>query len=443
MKSVIQTFLVILAVTLTPQVNAGVSESEYQAIKKALSVLKKDVVVTKKDIKSSALPNLYEVTFGARIFYVSKDGKYLLTGELFDVKNARNLTEDAKVAVRLNIMKKIDEKDMIGYLADLVHSQDEPIADWVCIPLYFVAKLAKDCGVSVVQVGEGSDEQFCGYSSYMTYLNLYRKFWNPYMRLMPEFLRWGIGAAASKLAAATPRFDKFVEVLRRAGDGHELFYSGANAFWSVHKDRLLTAPIRGGDWPELAEAGLCALGAANPDSGAVINAFLDPFKKDHPGSDDLARMTYAEFRLRLPELLLMRVDKISMSTSVEGRVPFLDQNLVEFTMDIPQAWKVRGGETKYLLKKALEDLLPKDIIYRKKMGFGAPMADWLRGAFGRRAERTVLNSSLFDLGLLDRDHVAGLFRGHFDGRKDNALHLWALFNLAAWYDHWIAGASSN
>ncbi len=113
MKSVIQTFLVILAVTLTPQVNAGVSESEYQAIKKALSVLKKDVVVTKKDIKSSALPNLYEVTFGARIFYVSKDGKYLLTGELFDVKNARNLTEDAKVAVRLNIMKKIDEKDMI------------------------------------------------------------------------------------------------------------------------------------------------------------------------------------------------------------------------------------------------------------------------------------------------------------------------------------------
>ncbi|HEC90938.1 MAG TPA: asparagine synthetase B, partial [Alphaproteobacteria bacterium] len=153
--------------------------------------------------------------------------------------------------------------------------------------------------------------------------------------------------------------------------------------------------------------------------------------------------TYAEFRLRLPELLLMRVDKISMSTSVEGRVPFLDHNLVEFTMDIPQAWKVRGGETKYLLKKALEDLLPKDIIYRKKMGFGAPMADWLRGAFGRRAERTVLNSSLFDLGLLDRDHVAGLFRGHFDGRKDNALHLWALFNLAAWYDHWIAGASSN
>ncbi len=102
-----------------------------------------------------------------------------------------------------------------------------------------------------------------------------------------------------------------------------------------------------------------------------------------------------------------------------------------------------ASEIKSLLKKALEDLLPKDIIYRKKMGFGAPMADWLRGAFGRRAERTVLNSSLFDLGLLDRGHVAGLFRGHFDGRKDNALHLWALFNLAAWYDHWIAGVSSN
>ncbi len=361
-----------------------------------------------------------------------------------DYKHLNELQHASRVAKEFKTNHHevlIDEADMVGYLDDLVHHQDEPIADWVCIPLYFVSRLAKDCGVTVVQVGEGSDEQFCGYSSYMTYLNLYRKFWNPYMRLMPEFLRWGIGAAASKLAAKTSRFDKYAEVLVRAGAGHELFYSGANAFWSVHKDRLLTAPIRGGDWPELTEAGLDDLGAANPASGALINAFLDPFKKDYPGADDLARMAYAEFRLRLPELLLMRVDKISMSTSVEGRVPFLDHNLVEFTMDIPQAWKVRGGETKYLLKKALEDLLPRDIIYREKMGFGAPMADWLRGDFGRRAERTVLNSSLFDLGLLDRGHVASLFRDHFDGRKDNALHLWALFNLAAWHDHWIAGVS--
>ena len=113
MKSVIRTFLIILAVTLTLQVNAGVSESEYQAIKKALSVLKKNVVVEKKDIKPSGLPGIYQVIFGARVFYVSKDGRYLLTGELFDVKNSRNLTEDAKVAVRLKIMKKIDEKNMI------------------------------------------------------------------------------------------------------------------------------------------------------------------------------------------------------------------------------------------------------------------------------------------------------------------------------------------
>jgi len=336
----------------------------------------------------------------------------------------------------------IDEQDMIGYLDDLVHHQDEPIADWVCIPLYFVSKLAKDSGVTVVQVGEGSDEQFCGYDSYMTYLNLYRKFWNPYRALTPGPLRGAVGGVASMLAGHTDRYDKFVEVLRRAGAGHDLFYSGANAFWSVHKDRLLPTPIRGTGWQELAEAGLDTCAAESPDSGDVIQAFLGPFDKDHPGSDDLNRMSYAEFRLRLPELLLMRVDKISMSTSVEGRVPFLDHHLVEFTADIPQSWKIRGGETKYLLKKALGDLLPDDIIHRKKMGFAAPMTEWLRGDFGRRAERTVMESGIFEYGLLDREHVTGLFRDHLDGRRDHALHLWALFNLAAWHDHWIAGRSA-
>jgi asparagine synthase (glutamine-hydrolysing) len=333
----------------------------------------------------------------------------------------------------------IDETDMMGYLDDLVYSQDEPISDWVCIPLYFVSKLAKDTGVTVVQVGEGSDEQFCGYDSYMAYLNLYRKFWTPYMSILPKAVRHKIGNAVLSLSSIAPGLDKITEVLGRAGNDQELFWSGANAFWNVHKRRILKNIPASDGHEELTAAGFDMTGISSTDSASIISAYLGSLDGAHPECDQLTRMAYSEFRLRLPELLLMRVDKISMSTSIEARVPFLDHKLVEFTMDIPMEWKVKGGETKYLLKKALKDLLPNEILYRKKMGFAAPMAEWLRGEFGRRAEASVLNSSLMDRGFLDRDHITRLFRNHIEGYSDNALHLWTLFNLTAWYDRWIAG----
>ena len=335
----------------------------------------------------------------------------------------------------------IDETDMMGYLDNLVHTQDEPIADWVCIPLYFVSKLARDSGVTVVQVGEGSDEQFCGYDSYMTYLNLYKKFWTPYMKGVPEPLRQIMGGCAQSLSSLTYRFDKFTEVLSRSGKNQELFWTGANAFWNVHKSRLMAngfAPHELSEsMKELATSGLDLTGIAGKDSGAIISAYLDPIDRKFPEIDQLSRMAYSEFRLRLPELLLMRVDKIGMSESIEARVPFLDQKMVEFTMDIPMEWKIKGGETKYLLKKSLADVLPDDILYREKMGFAAPMTEWLRGEFGRQAEIAVLKSPLMDRGFLNRDHIAEKFRDHREARHDYAIHLWTLFNLTSWYDHWI------
>ena len=126
-----------------------------------------------------------------------------------------------------------------------------------------------------------------------------------------------------------------------------------------------------------------------------------------------------------------------MSTSIEGRVPFLDHKLVDFTSDIPQSWKIKNGEPKYLLKKALKGILPNDILYRPKMGFGAPMAEWLRGGFGKQAEATVLSSSLMKDGYFNQEQIAQQFKAHRDGRKNNALHLWLLFNLTAWHDLWI------
>jgi len=357
-----------------------------------------------------------------------------------DYRHLNELDEAQRVATDFSTNHHqilIDENDMTGYLDDLIHHQDEPIADWVCIPLYFVSKLAKQSGTTVVQVGEGSDEQFCGYDSYMTYLNLYQKFWNAYKGSVPMALQKWIGHVATAVANRTTKADKFAEVLIRAGHDHELFWTGANAFWDVHKNRTLAPLPRVDDFSGLEQAGFDLSGINSSSSGDVINGYLSQLDRDSGQNDDLTRMIYNEFKLRLPELLLMRVDKIGMSASIEARVPFLDHKLVEFTFDIPGQWKTRNGTSKYLLKKALAGILPDDILYRKKMGFAAPMAEWLRGPFGERARSTVLGSRLMDRARFNRTHIENLFHQHRKGDANHALHLWTLFNLTSWYDHWI------
>jgi asparagine synthase (glutamine-hydrolysing) len=108
-------------------------------------------------------------------------------------------------------------------------------------------------------------------------------------------------------------------------------------------------------------------------------------------------------------------------------------------MDIPQQWKTKTGEPKYLLKKAVQGLIPDNIIYRKKMGFGAPMGAWMRSDFGRAVRSSILSSGLLRRGLLNVEYVETLFDWHFNGRMDTSFYLWAIYNLTAWYDLWIDG----
>jgi asparagine synthase (glutamine-hydrolysing) len=333
----------------------------------------------------------------------------------------------------------IDERDMRGYLDDLIHHQDEPIADWVCIPLYFVSKLAKDSGVTVVQVGEGSDEQFSGYASYMGYLDLYENYWTPYRRFAPKPVRQAVASVAKSAGRAFPKLEVYADILDRAARDREHFWSGATVFWDTLKSQLVVPGSiqAGAGYDQLIDSGLLPRSYLQPDTFNVIKSFTDRMHAAHPNHDILSRMVYNEFQLRLPELLLMRVDKIGMSVSLEPRVPFLDHHLVEYTMDIPMEQKVKGRTAKYLLKKAVEGVIPHEIIYRKKMGFGAPMSQWLKGDFGRYVHGQVMESGLLRRGFFDRAYVQSLFDGHFSDRRDNSLYIWTLFNLTAWYDYWI------
>lgn len=335
---------------------------------------------------------------------------------------------------------RVDGADMRGYLNDLIISQDEPISDWVCVPLYFVSKLAKDNGVTVVQVGEGSDEQFAGYDSYMKYLKLHDRMGSGALKSLVGAASPILGALARAMPGRRSVFEQAYEISLRINLGHELFYGGSNAFWAVHVEKYLNTSAISPD-PRDIDTGVEGLeldGAESGDSGNIIDTIAQAVTNTNASADTLTKMIHAEFRLRLPELLLMRVDKITMSTSLEARVPFLDHELVDLTMDIPRELKVDGYKTKHLLKQALRGVIPDEIIDRKKMGFAAPAAEWLREDFGIEAESMVLGSPLAaNNGPLNATAIRRAFDDHRSGRQNNALHLWVLLNLTAWHDHWI------
>ena len=333
----------------------------------------------------------------------------------------------------------ISKDDMVRYLDDLIYTQDEPIADWVCIPLYFVSKIAKEQGIKVVQVGEGSDEQFCGYAGYIQYLEMYYKYWIPFKKYFPRVIQVMIAKFANYITKYKKSYRSYADIIDRASRNREPFWSGCSVFWENMKSDILNLNT---DWEcnlgkEIKKSKLVPKSYLQTDTYNIIASFLNNFDKKYPNRDLLTRMTYNEFKLRLPELLLMRVDKITMSNSIEARVPFLDHDLVDFTMDIPEKWKIKNKKSKYILKKALKGIIPDKIINRKKMGFGAPMSEWLREGFGYEAKNKILNSALLKLNYFKIDEIEEMIDKHIKNKEDNATCIWTILNLCCWYEYWI------
>jgi asparagine synthase (glutamine-hydrolysing) len=333
----------------------------------------------------------------------------------------------------------ISQQDLLDSLPEIIFHQDEPIADPVCVPLLHVSKLAKETGTTVVQVGEGSDELFCGYSDYVSYLNLYNRGWRQLTGL-PHFIRKAVsltGLAAFRLGAGhlLPKGRKMVpDLLRRLTQAEELFWSGAFVFDEVYKSRLFSAATL--------ERLAARNGGQHLSSYSVVRADLDRLLAVRSGADQLQRMIYLDLKLRLPELLLMRVDKVTMAASIEARVPFLDHKLVEFAMNIPSELKHRGGETKYILKRALQGHIPDWVLRRKKKGFGAPINEWMLQRLGRMIDQELFNSPLRGRQLFDYSFIKQILEEQRRGRANNSFFLWALLNLSLWYDHWIEGQPS-
>ncbi|HJT78957.1 MAG TPA: asparagine synthase (glutamine-hydrolyzing) [Gemmataceae bacterium] len=319
----------------------------------------------------------------------------------------------------------IGREDLEAYLPDLVYHQDEPLADPVCVPLYYLARHARRSGTVVVQVGEGSDEQFFGYDSRLQALKSYHRKWRPLLAL-PRWLVRGLHGAASGVHRATGRAGRWQDILGRAAAGEQLFW-GSVAFGEHEKGRLLTD----------------ALGDRAGSGRRVLDETLRPLRDARPAADFPTRVAYLDLKIRLAELLLMRIDKVTMSQGVEAREPFLDYRLVEYLMAVPWRWKLRRWRPKHLLKRAVAGLLPDNIVHRPKKAFAAPVAGWLRHGLAPFAARVIFESRLKERGLFRYDRVRQLLDDHVQGRADHGVQLWTLMNLSGWYDCWIAGTGAS
>ena len=300
--------------------------------------------------------------------------------------------------------------DLIDFLPQMVHLQDEPIADPVCVPVYYVSKLARDNGVIVCQVGEGADELFWGYPGWKQALGLQRYDDFPVPRVFKK-----LGLAALRMGGRQKTL--YYEWLRRGAEGQPIFWGGAEAFSEAQKGRLLSPGLR------KRLAGLTSWEALKP----IRKRFEDKaWEKSH-----LNWMSYLDLNFRLPELLLMRVDKMSMGVSLEGRFPFLDHKFVELAMSIPQSVKTRNGTLKYILKKAVRGLIPDEMIDRKKQGFGVPVYEWFFDKLGDTT-RQELKSFCEQTDFLNKSDVMCLIE------KGRGSQVWYLLNFALWWKEYLS-----
>lgn len=314
----------------------------------------------------------------------------------------------------------VGPQQLLEFLPTLARHADDPNGDPVCFPLHAVSKLIRDSGVTMAQVGEGSDELFAGYDQYRLVLNFWKTWWRK-LEHVPSPLK-KLLFSLSKITGH-PAYDLHREQLRRLANAEEFFWGAAIAFSEFTKWDILSKNFR--------------RQMDGRSSFDIVKPYYEKIDAQAPETDFLNRMLYLELKIRLPELLLMRVDKITMANSIEARVPFLDHRLVELAINIPMDLKLKNGVSKYILKEAVRGIIPSEIIDRKKQGFAAPITEWLKTALRDELPKILWKSKIWEADLFDREAVEKLVRDHQEGRVDASFRIWNLITLALWFDHWM------
>lgn len=306
--------------------------------------------------------------------------------------------------------------DVVPRLADMF---DEPFADSSQIPTYLVSAMTRK-HVTVALSGDGGDELFAGYNRYQLTSRSWRL-----LSLMPGFARNAVASALT--SQATERWDKLATRLPRnlaPPQFGDKVHKAASVLTLNDADALYRRLVS--HWEP---------GELMPGVTEVDGALQDPsIRKDFP--DLLDRMQFLDLVTYLPDDILTKVDRCSMAIALEARVPLLDHRVVELAWRLPHSTKIRGGVTKWLLRQVLYRHVPRELIERPKMGFGVPLAEWLRGPLRDWVENLLSEKRLTETGLFDVALIRRYWSEHLSGARNWQYLLWDLLMFENWRERW-------
>ncbi len=305
----------------------------------------------------------------------------------------------------------------LDVLPTLVEHYGEPFADSSAIPTYYVAKETRR-HVTVALNGDGGDESFAGYERY-TAMRIAEAYSRVPSALRKVFIEAPVGLLPTSELKRS-RFRDAKRFLRAAGlPRTERYFRWMSTFYGDAKQELYTADFARSVAGNNASALLGGWFAAANGTGTLDATLLTD------------QMTY------LPNDLLVKVDIASMANSLEARSPFLDHKLIEFAATLPESMKMRGFETKSLLKKVAARLVPREVVYRRKMGFGVPIGKWFRGDMKDFVRGVLLSEKSLNRGIVRPEILKRYVDEHIDGERDHSFQLWTLLMLEMWYQRFI------
>ena len=302
------------------------------------------------------------------------------------------------------------EVDLESAIEDFAFYSDEPSADAGALPVWYLARMSRE-HVTVALSGEGGDELFGGYLTYVA-----DRMARP-LRMLPESAR---RLMLSVLHRCFPVSDEKISLeyrLKRWIEGSSLDADEAHFFWNG----TFTREQRKRICPAVPENGLAKL---------VEALGLGPQGKG------ISRYLFADQRYYLPDDILHKADRMSMAHSLEVRPPLLDHRIVEFAASLPEEFKIRGFQQKFLLKEVMRGKLPQVVLERKKTGFDIPAHDWFRGTLRRPLLDTLTPAAIEATGIFDAREIERFIQDHMERRTNVGYHLWGLLTLFLWMKRW-------
>lgn len=313
--------------------------------------------------------------------------------------------------------KTVTKQDLIDFLPTVVEIFDEPLSDTTAIPIYFLAQLAAENNTKVVMTGDGADEIFAGYRNFMAYAKRYPKY--KALLATPKVLRKTLAAAYGAYDTSSPVY----EILKRAANNQELAWIGARGFKESVKGKILSRNFKEK--------------AARFNSYQVVEQYQKEFEALNVNGkrDSIDWMCYMGFRFADTNRYLFRSDRLGMAHSIEERSPFMDSHLVNLALSLPSSSKIKNGEPKYILKKALERLLSNDVLYRKKQGFNVPIKEWAGDIL---TDYVLDNAQGFckSTGLFNAQELENQASKLKSGNVNYTNSVWTMYFLMNWMEKW-------